>query len=210
MILTCLKCGLDKDESDFYSDRTRKSGKHPYCKGCFNAGRKVYYEANKPEILARQKEYTSRNREAKRAKDRQYRARNIDRVKEVQKEYRTKNKDKILADRRRRWREDPRFKLSVALRNRINFVLSGRRKTKSSLELLGCSYEEARKYIETRFQEGMTWENHGLWHIDHKKPLLGADVDLDDPNRVSELCHYTNLQPLWGAENIRKSNRMVQ
>lgn len=56
-----------------------------------------------------------------------------------------------------------------------------------------------------QFQEGMSWDNYGEWHIDHIRPL--ANYNLEDSTIIKELCHYTNLQPLWGCENISKGNK---
>lgn len=69
---------------------------------------------------------------------------------------------------------------------------------------LGCTPEQLKLHLEQQFQPGMTWENHGVhgWHVDHKKPL--ASFDLTDPAQFDQACHYTNLQPLWATDNIRK------
>jgi hypothetical protein len=77
-------------------------------------------------------------------------------------------------------------------------------KCKKTLELLGCSLEEARNYIQSKFKEGMTWENYGLygWHIDHIIPC--ASFDLKDPEQQKKCFNYTNLQPLWWHENLSK------
>lgn len=60
-------------------------------------------------------------------------------------------------------------------------------------------------HLEAKFSEGMTWQNYGTWHIDHIRPL--ASFDLTDPAQVRLACHFTNLQPLWGADNIRKGDK---
>jgi hypothetical protein len=63
-------------------------------------------------------------------------------------------------------------------------------------------------YLEKQFAPGMTWENYGIdgWHIDHIIPLSSAKGDLD---QLKKLCHYTNLQPLWAEDNLKKSNRLI-
>jgi hypothetical protein len=74
----------------------------------------------------------------------------------------------------------------------------------SSKELLGCTAEELKVYIESKFKPGMTWENYGRegWHIDHVKAC--ANFDLTNPAQQRECFHYTNLQPLWAQENRKK------
>jgi hypothetical protein len=72
---------------------------------------------------------------------------------------------------------------------------------------LGCSLREFITYIERKWSDGMSWENHGQhgWHLDHVRPL--ASVDFNDPREASKAAHYTNYQPLWAEENRRKSAR---
>jgi hypothetical protein len=78
-------------------------------------------------------------------------------------------------------------------------------KTGSAVSDLGCSIEELKKYIETKFLEGMTWENYGKWHIDHIIPL--SKFNLSDREELLKAVNYTNLQPLWAEDNMKKSNK---
>ena len=73
--------------------------------------------------------------------------------------------------------------------------------------MVGCTPEFLKEYLEKKFKPGMTWQNHTRtgWHIDHKIPLSSAKT----PEAVEKLMHYTNLQPLWSVENIRKSNKIL-
>ncbi len=74
------------------------------------------------------------------------------------------------------------------------------RKTAKTETILGCSIEEFRIYIESKFTYGMTLENYGEWHLDHIKPLALAKSKED----IVLLNHYTNFQPLWASDNISK------
>lgn len=82
-------------------------------------------------------------------------------------------------------------------------------KRESTIKYLGCSLEELKIYLESKFKDGMTWENYGMrgWHIDHIRPV--SLFDLTDEQQVSVAFHYSNLQPLWARENIVKSNKIV-
>ena len=83
------------------------------------------------------------------------------------------------------------------------------KKSDSTMNLLGCTIQEAREYLEKQFKEGMTWENHGheTWHIDHIIPC--ASFDLTDPEQQKKCFHYTNLQPLWAKENMSKGAKIL-
>jgi hypothetical protein len=102
---------------------------------------------------------------------------------------------------------DVNFKLRGILRGRLNKALRGSYKAGSAVKDLGCSISELKTYIESQFQPGMTWESFGKagWHLDHIRPL--ASFDLTDPKQLKQACHYTNLQPLWAADNLRKGSK---
>mgnify|MGYP001564590719 CR=1 FL=1 len=72
------------------------------------------------------------------------------------------------------------------------------------MELIGCNLETIKNHIEKQFQEGMVWENHGKWHIDHIIPFGTAKSEKE----MIKLCHYTNLQPLWAEENLKKAKEL--
>ncbi len=124
------------------------------------------------------------------------------------KKWKEKNPEKFLltkhAYRARKRKEDSLYRIINSLRCRLYNTIIKEYKSQSTLELLGCSLEELKIYLESLFQEGMTWENYGKfgWHIDHIKPC--AAFNLLDLEEQKKCFHYTNLQPLWWAENIRK------
>ena len=76
-----------------------------------------------------------------------------------------------------------------------------------SRQLLGCSFETARKHIESLFKPGMSWNNYGKWHMDHIIPC--ASFDLRCPVQQLACCHYTNLQPLWAFDNMSKGSQIL-
>ena len=89
--------------------------------------------------------------------------------------------------------------------NRIYNALK-RDKKDRSIEYLGCTIGEFMDHIESQFKEGMTWENHGEWHINHIIPIKYENPNLED---VITRLHWTNTQPLWADENMAKGNRFV-
>ena len=102
---------------------------------------------------------------------------------------------------------DPQGHLTSIVRNRVKDALKNNKKIKS-IEYLGCNIETFKAHIEAQFKEGMTWENHGEWHIDHKIPLKykhnGETPSLEE---VVKRLDYTNTQPMWASENMVKGNR---
>lgn len=108
---------------------------------------------------------------------------------------------------------NPLYKLSKILRGRIQELFrknraSGWKKNKKTHELIGAEWVIVRDHLESKFREGMTWENHTYngWHIDHIIPLCSAKTE----EELIKLFHYTNLQPLWAKENLRKSGKIVE
>jgi len=109
---------------------------------------------------------------------------------------------------RKRTKNDPLFRLKNNIRIGINGAFKNILHTKKdshTFSILGISPKELMKYIENKFTIGMTWENYGRggWEIDHIIPISSAKTKED----VLKLCHYTNLQPLWWRDNLKKSNK---
>ncbi len=101
---------------------------------------------------------------------------------------------------------DVNFKMKCNIRGLIKSVIKNRgyRKNSKTFDILGCDYETFKAYFESLFKPGMTWENHGEWHIDHIYPVSRANNE----QHLLRLNHYTNLQPLWAYENLSKGNKI--
>jgi Uri superfamily endonuclease len=80
-------------------------------------------------------------------------------------------------------------------------------KDAASISYVGCTAAQLRKHLERQFQPGMTWQNHGEWHIDHIIPLAAFDFAAF-PAQIKQAEHYTNLRPMWAAENISKCDTL--
>ena len=96
------------------------------------------------------------------------------------------------------------FKIISDMRNSVNRYI--KYKSKRTFEIVGCTPEFLKEYLEKQFKDGMSWENRHLFHIDHIIPLSSAKTEKE----IYKLCHYTNLQPLWVDENLKKSNKIVE
>ena len=200
----CTKCNTDKECQMFGKDSKRKDGLNSWCRVCCSAyysnnknriqsQNKIYREKMKDVVKEKREEYFEAHKEEKAEYDREYRIRNADTIRKYKKEWENRN------------RTDPIFKLKRNLRRRIHHMIVGNRKSASSIELLGCSAEEFKSYLESKFQPGMTWENYGVrgWHVDHIRPC--CDFDLTDASQQKQCFNYKNCQPLWEADNLRKS-----
>jgi len=170
------------------------------------------YVAKHPDRVKKtQAEYYERNREARQAAAREaaktrewtpernawqnaHRAKNREAQRSYNREYKAKRR-----------KEDPQFAIAERLRTRLCQVRPGA--PGSAVRDLGCSLSELIEHLERQFQPGMTWDNRGAWHIDHRRPL--ASFDLLDRVQLLQACHYTNLQPLWAFDNLSKGSKMV-
>jgi len=130
-------------------------------------------------------------------------------------EYYVKNKTKINKGktqyRYNKRNNDPLYRLKDNLRSRLNKAIQGDYRAGSAIRDLGCSIEKLKQHLESQFQSNMSWDNYGrkdgirCWHVDHIKPL--DSFDLSNPEDLRYACHYTNLQPLWADENLKKSSK---
>lgn len=104
---------------------------------------------------------------------------------------------------RNRRKVDENFNIKCNLRSRVNQAIKRKGVVKSArtLELLGCTVEFLKVYLQERFLPTMTWENYGtLWYIDHIIPC--ASFDLTDFEQQKACFHYTNLQPLFALTTV--------
>ena len=128
-------------------------------------------------------------------------------MQEYRKEWRKYNKTKRNEQIRERRKKDYLFKLKDNLRGRTYkaFKYKGFSKTSKTKEMLGAEWDLIKLHIERQFTKGMNWDNYGEWHIDHIIPLASAKT----PERLKQLCHYTNLQPMWAEENLSKNAKII-
>lgn len=160
--------------------------------------KKEWYETNRDKIRAREN-----------AAKKVYREKNKDKIKKYASYYNKKNKEKNRIYYKLRRKNNTQHKLTRNLRGRLYNALKKNQKVGSFIRDLGCSIDELKIHLESKFQSGMTWDNYGFygWHIDHIKPL--DSFDLTKREQFLEACHYTNLQPLWAKDNWSKRNKMV-
>ena len=104
-------------------------------------------------------------------------------------------------------KNNPIFKLKCAIRTLVSISITrmGYPKNSKTEQILGCSFDEFRLYIERQFKPWMNWNNHGKWHLDHKIPISSANTE----DEVINLNHYTNFQPLKAKDNLIKAAKFI-
>ncbi len=187
---------------------------------------KNYHLKNKEKRLKYQRENCLKNKEKIRENQKEYRK--TEKFKQKHKEYYLKNKESFknnhsnyLQKNRKKWNKylsnyinnrlktDPDFKLRANLRKRLSRALKGKIKADTTINLIGCSREYLIKYIESQFDDEMSWSAYleSLIHIDHIIPCTSFDLTKEEEQR--KCFHYSNLQPLWANDNKSKGNRVM-
>jgi hypothetical protein len=174
----CSKCKEEKEVCEFNLNKSRSNGYRVECRECTKLITKTYKEKNKLKI------------------------------KESNKKFIENNPDYHNDYRRDKFKNNIQYRLQCYVRARILKYLKSKKILKNNLtfNIVGCTPDELKKHIESQFLENMSWDNHSLygWHIDHKIPLSSAKTE----EEAYQLCHYTNLQPLWAEDNLKKSNKL--
>jgi len=173
----CSKCKDVKSIDEFHKKKASKDSYKSICKKCTSEYKKKYRKENADKI-------------------RNYRKKNKDKIREQHREY-----------TRERVKNDPLFKIgrNVSTMIRNGFRRNGFSKLGNSQEIIGCSFNEFKIHIESKFDEWMNWENYGLyngeinygWDVDHINPMCSANTI----EEILKLNHYTNLQPLCSKNN---------
>jgi hypothetical protein len=216
----CSKCLISKPTNDFYKNKKSKDGFRSNCIQCGNE----YKLLNENKIKEQNKKYNKKRKKQKKEwsdlnKDKVNESRKkwlsnnkeirSDYLKKYNKKYYEENKIVRLEYSKQKQKEyrkiNPLYRIKSNLRRRINRYLKN--KSKSTEDILGISYKEFMLYLENKFTEGMTLDKLGKEiHIDHIIPLSSVKTE----EELYRLCHYTNLQPLWAKDNLKKSNKINQ
>lgn len=163
---------------------------------------KAYHQANREEVLAKMRE-----RNAK------YYQKHKERIKAQVAEYQRSNADSRNAYKSawnsRRAKEDPEFRAHMLMRKfvarTLDRIKKKRKQHERTIQILGYTSAEFAAHVEKLFQPGMSWDNHGKWHVDHIRPL--STFNLSDPEEFRKANSLHNLQPLWKKKNLLKSDK---
>lgn len=183
----CRVCKENKELKFFYRDKSRKGNFSFTCILCH----KKYHILNSDKIKLQLKNYNILNKKI---------------IQKQSKVWIQNNKDKIRIYDNKRYKNEPLYKLKKIIRVQIlNSLKNKFTKSKLTIEILGCSFEEFKQYIESKFEPWMNWDNHGLyngelnygWDLDHIIPISSAKTEED----IYKLSHFSNLQPLCSYVN---------
>ena len=192
------------------------------CRNCSNKIKshnhyKNHTKQTSEEIKEKNKQYHQRNKEYLNKKCRQNHTHNKESINKKKKKNSQQPENIVRRARltRERRKTDIQFYLQDKLRSRILCAVQSPRKPGSAVTDLGCTIGELKTYFETLFTDGMSWENRGRgsdnkkkgWEIDHIIPL--SSFDLENREEFLKACHYTNLQPLWSEDNLKKGSKIL-
>ena len=208
----CRICKKGLKPSEFYLKRDKIAKRNTLrteCKKCYNIRSRIYKEKNIDKWKLYAKNYELKNKDKTKERSKKWYQHNRERKLKQNKEWKKNNYEKYKKMqknlRRKRLKNDPLFKLSCNLRNSIwqAFNNKGYKKNSKSENILRTDWITLKKHIENKFTDNMSWDNFDKIHIDHKIPLAAASTEFE----VIALNHYTNLQPMWAEDNLKKSDK---
>lgn len=195
----CSNCNEFLPIDRFQNNRRSKDGLKGMCKKC--------RKDTDPNHMMHLSNWKEANKHRKSEIDRSYRERNLekikaykksDRAKEVKRRSDKKYYEKIISD--------PLLKLKVRLKSQVSSAVSKGVKKSKTLDILGYTVDDLKLHLESKFTDGMSWDNYGRngWHIDHIKPLVLFSLDTEES--IKEAWSLSNLQPLWEYDNCSKGS----
>jgi hypothetical protein len=166
-----------------------------------------WYQNNKEQEKKKKKEWYQNNKEQEKKKKKEWYLNNKEQANKNSRKWQKNNKEKIKIWENNRYKTDINFRLKKILRGRIRKALKGKDKSITTLELIGCTINELKKHLESKFKSWMNWENQGRggWDIDHI--IAMSKFDLNCPVQQHACCHWSNLQPMEHIANIKKGDK---
>lgn len=197
----CTKCGTEKPNDQFVPIGYT-------CKSCKSEYDKAYNIKNAEKRKYQRKKWVEQNKDRHKEMKKIWVDENREHRDMVAKLYVKNNLDKISARNRYRRRTDIDYAIKCRLRSRINAAVKSQKTNKSNktTDLVGCDIKTFRLHIESLFKQGMSWNNMGSWHLDHIKPCCMYNLRNIEEQKIC--FHYTNIQPLWAIDNLKKGGHL--
>lgn len=205
----CAKCDTFVDVNNFAKNKNTWDGLHCHCFPCKRRRAKTYYIDNSQTIIEKVSLYTQNNKEKVKDYQQLYQQENKEKINQTHQKWIQENIEKVREDRKlyeRKRRQETEYRILSNLRNRLGRAAKGS-KSDTTANLIGCDITVLRIHLESLFQSDMTWDNYGKWHIDHIIPCASFDLTKSEDQR--KCFHYTNLQPLWAIDNLKKSAKVI-
>jgi len=201
----CSSCGIEKDLSDFHKWKYGPDGFKRTCKLCRKKETKEYYSKNQYNVRKTVAIYRKNNSERVKETKKKIYERDKLKILEQARIYRKMNRKKISDQSLKRRKSDPIHRLKHLMNSRLRMFLKSRNLSKKNktFVIVGCTPKQLKEHLQNKFVTGMSWDNFGKWQIDHIIPLSSAKSEKE----IYTLCHYTNLQPLWAEDNLKKGNK---
>jgi hypothetical protein len=203
----CIRCKHDKGISEYYKSSNNLDGLASYCKQCHS------------ELM---KAVRSKNAEYYRKYGDEWKLKNKEHIKEVNKAWYQNNKEKRLESTYKWRRENPEKHRSINNKSQNKRLRTPMGKLNNSFhvaiyktlksgkghrrwcDIVGYTAEQLKCQLEKKFKPGMTWENYGKWHIDHKIPVSVFNFEKPEDMDFKKCWGLNNLQPMWAKENMVK------
>lgn len=213
----CRKCGIEKDLHLFHKHSASKDGYENRCKKCRSEYDKEYDSKNKEKHMKSAMKWMNNNPESKKFSLKKHKKtdkykntwvkyynKNKEKLKIVSKDWYKNNIERSREYERKRYENNVNFRIAKCLRARIYAAMTKGHKSASSIELLGCSIEFYKRYLEDYLLPEMNWDNHGyIWEIDHIIPC--SSFDLIQKEEQLKAFNYINTQPLFITTIIAES-----
>lgn len=213
----CSKCHKSLSKENFYKNPNHSDGLFSCCKVCHNVCAKKYRDKNdnKERMKIWVKEFRKKDNWKEKNKEYLKKYRQTQKYKDYTKQY-TSMRNKSLKGKeynkkyiKNKIENNIQFKIEYEFRHKFREAFINNYKKGYIVDNIGCTIPELKIYLENKFISGMTWKNYGLtgWHVDHIIPM--SSFNLINKKQLLKAIHYTNLQPLWALDNIKKSNKIL-
>jgi nucleoid DNA-binding protein len=176
---TCTKCGILKSLDEYFGDKRATDGRESCCRVCRLAANRLY-----------QKMYPEKNTARLWKKNHPERVRLYYRIRD------------------RKLRATERGKLNKNISYSVYFSLKKKKGNRHWEDIVGYTIDQLMKHLEKQFTQGMTWENYGDWHVDHKIPQAAFNFQTSEDIDFKRCWALKNLRPMWAKENISKGAKI--
>ena len=206
----CTKCGEFKLLEDFLLDKRRKDGHTSWCRICMNINVLEWQKNNKKKLCEKVRRYYLKNKKKCSDRAKLYREEHKEQYSEYWRKRRIEHPEQCRLYNANH-RNTLRGKLSANISRGIWGTLKGAKSKIHWEDLVGYKIDDLKKHLESKFTEGMTWENYGKhgWHIDHKIPIVAFNFGLPSDVDFKKCWSLSNLQPLWAKENCKKNGKLL-